>query len=268
MFDKWYTLFKMSTKRVLITGGSEGIGLAFAKRFAKENAELILVAKNPIKLEEAKKELSSLAYNRITTIAIDLSEKDAPLNLYNQLSDKNIDILINNAGFSVVGESVEIPIDKDEDMLMVNAVNAMSLTKLFLKDMIKKGEGVIINVASLGAFTPGPYIASYYASKSFMLNYTKAINAEINNSHIHIYCLCPGPINTNFHAKANDSLPKHSMSAEACVEYMMKYMHSRKVVIIPGLINKLSLLFPESIRMWFIKRKKTKTINQRKTRKV
>ena len=128
--------------------------------------------------------------------------------------------------------------------------------------MQQRGEGIIINVASLGAFTPGPYIASYYASKSFVLNYTKAISEEVNNKAIHIYCLCPGPTRTNFHLKANDNIPKHSLSSEQCVEYMMKYLYSNKVVIIPGIINKLTSLVPESIRIWYIKRQKNKAINR------
>ena len=251
-------------KRVLITGGSEGIGLAFAKRFAKDDAELILVAKNPIKLEEAKKSLYHETHNRITTIAIDLSQKGAASELYNELNGEQIDVFINNAAFGSVNESWEIPINVDEEMIMLNVVNMMSLTKLFLKDMLQRGDGIIINVASLGAFTPGPYIASYYASKSFVLNYTKAIAEEVNNNSIHIYCLCPGPTRTNFHIKASDNLPKHSLSSEQCVEYMMKYLYSNKVVIVPGFINKLSSLVPQSIRMWYIKRQKNKALNRLK----
>ena len=112
-------------KRVLITGGSEGIGLAFAKRFAKEDAELILVAKNPIKLEEAKKSLYSETHNRIKTIVLDLSQKGAALELYNRLNDEQVDVLINNAGFGSVSESWEIPINVDEEMIMLNVVNMM-----------------------------------------------------------------------------------------------------------------------------------------------
>ena len=252
------------SKRVLITGGSEGIGFAFAKRFVEEDAELILVAKNPIKLEEAKQSLATNAIRKIKTIPIDLSKRGAALELYEKLEDKKIDVFINNAGFGSVGESWNIAINVDEEMMMVNTVTAMSLTKLFLKDMLERNEGIIINVASLGAFTPGPYTASYYASKSFLLNYTKAVAKEIENTQVRIYCLCPGPIRTNFHAKASDAMPKHSLSREECVDYMMKYLHSRKVVIIPGILNKLSNLIPMSLRIWYIKRQKNKAINNRK----
>ena len=251
---------KQKKKTILITGGSEGIGAQFAEAFSKEGHNLILVARNYIKLNEVKVRLENQYHNRIRIISFDLSKEGSAQKLYDEINEIKIDILINNAGFGMVGESWKQSIEKDERMVQLNISSMMSLMKLILKDMIERDEGIIVNVGSLGGFQPGPYIATYYATKSFVLQYTKAVAKEIKNTSVRIHCLAPGPVRTSFHTKANDYISRFSISTERCVKYTLDYLGTRKVVLIPGFIMRLSLFLPEGIRMYFIEKQKKKAL--------
>lgn len=243
-------------KTVLITGGSEGIGKAFAEYFAREGYELILVAKNPLKLSDTKAELEKKYNQKIEIIAEDLSVKGSVSDLYQKLNGKKIDILINNAGLGYTGKSWEIPIDQEENMTMVNVTAMMSLCKYVLRDLVKRREGLIINVASTGAFQPGPYIAGYYASKSFVLQYTEAIHEEAKGFGVQACALCPGPTDTAFYQKSGGKMSFFHMSPEKVVRYCMK--HTNRKIIIPGFTNRLIRWIPVPVRVFFLKHMKKK----------
>lgn len=245
-------VLKVMHMRVLITGGSEGIGYAFARYYASKHAEVIITAKREDLLKKAAAGLKQEYDCSVSYIVCDLSVKDSALHIYRQVRD--IDILINNAGFGFQGKSWDIPLDKEEDMILVNCMAVMDLTKLYVKDMIRKGKGRIINVCSTGAFQPGPYIAGYYASKSFVLSYTRAVREEVREYGIHVSALCPGPVDTAFYDKSGGHMSMYHMNPDQVVKYAVK--HQNQAVIIPGIGNKLMRIIPVSLRMKCLKHMK------------
>lgn len=244
----------MST--VLITGGSEGIGKAFACYFAEKEYDLILVARNMPRLIDVKADLENRYHTNVRLIPEDLSEKNAAADLYGKLQGKEIDVFINNAGFGATGKSWEIPVEQEEDMIAVNVTAMMSLCKYILRDQLMRGKGLIINVSSTGAFQPGPYIAGYYASKAFVLSYTRAVHEEVKDSGVQVCALCPGPTDTAFYQKSGGKMSRFHMTPEKVVRYCMK--HTGRTVIIPGLINRMMRLVPVRIRIFFLKHMKKK----------
>lgn len=245
--------------RVLITGGSEGIGFAFAKYYASYGCELYLVARNQMKLLDTKNELENEYHVHVHIISCDLSQKGSAKTLFEKVEDKEIDIVINNAGCGYTERSWRIDIDKEEDMVMVNDVALMSLTKLFMNQMKKRHDGIILNVSSTGSFQPGPFIAGYYASKSFVTSYTQAVYEEMKPYGVNVYCLCPGPVYTSFYDKGGSRNPRHAMDVDKVVKYTIKHM-KRKCLIIPGLSNRLVRIVPTKLRMLFIRSSKQKSL--------
>lgn len=247
---------------VLITGGSEGIGFELAKLFVKDGNNVTICARNPVKLQDAKNELTTFnELSHVDCMAIDLSKPGASEELYQKMKKKEIDVLVNNAGCGYVGKSWHIDIEKEEQMVIVNDIACMSLTKLFLKDMCYNHEGTILNVSSTGAFQPGPYIAGYYASKSFVYSYTKAVHEEAKAYGVHVSILCPGPVDTDFYHKSGGKKPRGAMSAEKVAKYAYKNMF-HKNVIIPGFLNRIVRILPVSLRMKFIKKQKFNQITK------
>lgn len=175
----------------LITGASSGLGRDFALNLSKMGYDLILVSKDKNKLNKVKKEITGV---NVEVIDCDLSNIDNVMKLYNDTKDKNIDLLINNAGFGDIGPFRKTDLDKELNMINTNVSAVHILTKLFLTDFIKKDSGHILNVASSAAFQPGPLMATYYSTKSYVYHLTLAIYEELRrmNSNVKISCLCPG----------------------------------------------------------------------------
>jgi hypothetical protein len=224
--------------KALITGASSGIGADMARVLSDMGVDLILVARRKTRLSKLKSELKT----DVEIIPTDISSTFNCMDLYNQVKDKNIDILINNAGFGVFGEFTETSMDKELDLIDTNIKGVHILTKLFLNDFTKMNRGYILNVASSAAFMAGPLMASYYASKAYVLRLSEAIYEELRQikSNVGISVLCPGPVDTEFNkvAKVNFSL-KH-MDSRIVAEYAIKKMFQKKLVIIPGLSMKLA----------------------------
>lgn len=246
--------------KVLVTGGTEGIGLAFAKYYAAREAELYLVARNMLKLIDTKKLLEDTYHTKVNIYAIDLSIEGASKKLYESLKDKNIDVVMNNAGIGYTQCSWKIDIEKEEKMVMLNCVALLSLSKLFVRDMLQRKNGCIINISSTGCFQPGPYIAGYYASKAFVTSYTKALYEEVRQYGIKVYCVAPGPVYTNFYEKSGVKAPKHAMHVDQVVDYTIHHMHD-KCMIIPGFWNRMALFVPEKLRIYFVKKSKQKKLS-------
>ncbi|MDD5934466.1 MAG: SDR family oxidoreductase [Clostridiales bacterium] len=239
---------------VLITGASSGIGYELAKEYARHGNSLIITATNQSRLDLVKQELEDKYPVQVIAVAEDLSQKGAATQFYRKIKERNLTVseLINNAGFGCVGEFVDIPLSFEESMMMVNMVNLVGLTKLFLSDMKDAGSGKILNVASTGAFQPGPWIASYYATKSFVFNFSEAIRMEYKKYGIQISTLCPGATKTNFTKRAGKSQMKHAMEAEKVAKIAYNQFHRNKNVIIPGIWNRLGQIPPRKIRSLFI----------------
>lgn len=222
----------------LITGASSGIGRDFARELACRGFDLILVARHKESLEELKKTLPVC----VTTIALDLSQPENCFDLYRQVQETPIDILINNAGFGLFGEFIDSDLDTELNMISLNVTAVHILTKLFLRDFVKRDHGFLLNVASSAAFpNGGPLMATYYASKSYVYKLTGAIYEELRrrNSKVSISVLCPGPVRTEFNERANVEFAVRSMSSQRVAHEAVNQMLKKKRVIVPGVTAKL-----------------------------
>lgn len=242
---------------VLVTGASSGIGYEFTKRFILEGYPIIMVSSNNEKLSHACQELKvkyGLKPDRIIKIVQDLSKSGAAEELYHKVQalDINVGILINNAGIGYAGEFIRSESKQQEELMMLNMNNLVLLTHCFAKDMAKNKSGKILNVASNGAFQPGPYIGTYYASKSFVLNFSQALRIELKKYGITVSTLCPGATISDFARRAGKQQLKLSMSAEKVVDVGFRGLMKGKKIILPGIHNKAALLVPKRIRSLMI----------------
>ena len=247
-------------KTALITGASFGIGYELAKIFANEKYDLVLVARNRERLNEIESELKRYNNIRIKTMVKDLANPSSPQEIFDELKYDQIevDVLINNAGFGLLGSFTELSLKEQLDMIQVNITSLVHLTGLILPTMINLGKGKIMNVASTAAFQPGPNMAVYYATKSFVLSFSKALYRELKDKNITVTALCPGPTKTEFQKRArmeNINLERSKlmpyMSAEKVAIAGYKGLMKGKKVVIPGLLNKIGTklvkIFPESL---------------------
>lgn len=216
--------------KALITGASSGMGLDMAKYLSELGYDLFVVSKNKEKLDKIYKD-----YKNVTTIGMDLTKKNNCIKLYDILKDERIDILINNAGFGDAGNFSETSLDKELEMIDLNIRAYHILTKLFLKDFIKRDYGRILNVASIAGFMPGPYMATYYATKSYIVNLSLAIYEELkkDKSNVKISVFCPGPVKTNFDNVANVKFNIMQISSKYASKYAIDNMFLDKLIIIP-----------------------------------
>lgn len=218
--------------KALITGASSGLGADFARLLSKQGYDLILVARRKDKLKQLKEELNT----NVDIICTDLSSSFNCSRLYNKLKNEDIDVLINNAGFGVFGSFETIKLEKELDLIDINIKAVHILTKLFLVDFKKKDKGYILNVASSAAFQPGPLMATYYASKSYVYNLTCALYEELRraDSDVKVSVLCPGPVNTEFNSVAGVEFGMKSLESYYVAKYALDKMFKNKLVIIPG----------------------------------
>lgn len=231
--------------KALITGGSSGIGRDIARELAKIKYDLIIVGRNEERLNSLKNELEENYKINAKTYSLDLSNKENAYKLFEQ--EKDIDLLVNNAGFGLYGEFVKTDLSKEVNMIETNITAMHILMKLYLQEMIKKDKGQILNVASIAGFMPGPLMATYYASKNYVLALSRAVHKELkkSKSNVKISVLCPGPVNTNFNNVANVSFKIDGLSSEYVAKYTVKKLLKRKFLIIPGNIIKLARAFSE-----------------------
>ncbi len=218
--------------KALITGASSGIGLEMAKYLDQLDYQLILVARDKERLEALGNELK----HKPKIIVMDLLQESNVKSLYVLTKNEEIDLLVNNAGFGDFGYFNETDLNKELEMIDLNIKTVHILTKMFLREMTKKNKGYILNVASSAAFQPGPLMATYYSTKAYVLRLTEAISYELKKqkSDVHISCLCPGPVDTNFNKVAGVSFAVRPLSADAVAKYALDQMFKKKLVIIPG----------------------------------
>ncbi|QST00521.1 SDR family oxidoreductase [Pontibacillus sp. ALD_SL1] len=232
----------------LITGASSGLGYEFAKLYAANGYNLIITARNEEKLQKLKDELNHI---EVTIIPKDLSQPEASKELYQYVVDKDLQVsaLVNNAGFGLNGYFDELSLQEQQDMLQVNITALTELTHYFLPSLKKAAnQGLsagILNVASTAAFQPGPKMAVYYASKSYVLSFSEAMAEELKDSNVHVTTLCPGATETNFFktAKAeNSKLTSSTMSPQMVAKAGFEGYMKKQRVIVPGRINRVSAL--------------------------
>lgn len=211
--------------------------------------DIIAVGRDGNKLNELKNELKT----KVEIIAVDLSNIDSCKKLYETVQYKNVEVLINNAGFGDFGNFTNTNLEKEINMINTNVIAMHILTKLFLKDMVKRDRGYILNVASIAGFMPGPLMATYYSTKAYIVRLTQSIYTELRKkkSHVVISALCPGPVATNFNKVANVKFSLKSMSSEYVADYGIRKMFKKKLIIIPGtkikMARVLAKIFPEKI---------------------
>lgn len=223
----------------LITGASSGIGLELAEVFAKNGYNLVLTARNGAKLHEIAQKLKPVP---VQVIAQDLTVLGAAEAIFQQAPE--IDVLVNNAGFSLFGKFGDVPLAEELNIMQLNMTAPVALTRLYLPGMIAAKRGKILNVASTAAFQPGPLMAIYYATKSFLLLWSEAIGNELAGTGVTVTALCPGPTTTGFQERAkmeNSGLVKRTkpMDARPVAEAGYRGLMAGKPVVIPGLRNKL-----------------------------
>ncbi|MDZ8107388.1 MAG: SDR family oxidoreductase [Nostoc sp. DedQUE12a] len=237
---------KQSKKTALITGAASGIGYQLACLFAADDYNLVLVDKNELKLGEIADKFESKFGNFVKAIVKDLSISTSPAEIFTELqqADIKVDVLVNNAGFGTYGLFHETSLTAELEMLQVNLVCLTHLTKLFLKDMVKQGEGKILNVSSAAAFQPGPLMAVYFATKAYILSFSEAIANELEGTGVTVTVLCPGSTESAFHQRTGmaDSKMlkgKRMMDAETVAKIGYCGLMKGKTIVIPGFINKL-----------------------------
>lgn len=227
--------------KALITGASSGIGLDIARYLATMKYELILVARDKEKLEKIQESLPT----KVTIIVADLSNEQKVKELYVLTKNEKIDILINNAGFGSFGYFTETDINKELEMIDTNIKAVHLLTKFFVKDMEKNNFGYILNVASSAAFQPGPLMATYYATKSYVYQLSAALYYEQKKkkTNVHVSVLCPGPVDTNFNNVAGVKFGVKPLKSTYVAKYAIDKMFKNKMLIIPGFTMKCAKFF-------------------------
>ena len=222
--------------KALITGASSGIGRDMAKELSKKGYDLILVARDLEKINEVKQELNT----NIEIECMDISNAENCKKLHEKYKD--IDILINNAGFGDCGDFTKTNLEKEISMINTNIVAYHILTKLYLQDMKQKDSGKILNVASVAGFMPGPLMATYYATKNYVVRLSEAIREELRKtkSKVQISILCPGPVDTNFNKVADVQFALKGLSSEYVAKYAIQKLLKGKFYIVPGWKIKLA----------------------------
>jgi hypothetical protein len=248
----------------VVTGASSGIGLEFAKILARHGYNLVLVARDEVRLNEIAGELGKENNVTVKVVVRDLSNQAAPTEIYDLLRNESVsvDVLVNCAGTATLGPFAQADLTSQMKMIQLNVLATTSLTHLFLKDMLNKGRGKILNVASTAAFQPGPLMAVYYATKAYVLLFSEAIANEVSGSGVSVTALCPGPTITAFQVKTGTDQTRlfHSrildiLPAETVAKIGYSGLMSNKTVVIPGLKNKIVVFLVRLMpRQWITKR--------------
>lgn len=243
----------------LVTGASSGIGRDIARKLAKRKYNIIAVARGKEALENLKKELEEEYKINVDVRAMDLIDREGCKKLHNEVKEKygTIDILVNDAGFGTCGKFTETDLDKELGMIDTNIVALHILTKLFLQDMVKADKGHILNVASIAGFMPGPLMATYYSTKSYVVRLTQSIRHELfkQKSKVKISALCPGPVATNFNKVADVKFNLAEEDSEYVAKYAVRLMFRNRTLIFPNFFIWLGRVFakllPDQISAFF-----------------
>ncbi|MCY6959313.1 SDR family NAD(P)-dependent oxidoreductase [Clostridium brassicae] len=255
-------------KNVLITGASSGIGYELAKVFAKNNYNLILVARRLSRLEKLKEILCKKHAIKVNIIGLDLTKPNAVEEVFEQIKNWNIniDILVNNAGVGTCGFFNETDLKKDLDTIELNISTLTKCTKYVVNNMFKKRNGKILNVASTGAYQPGPLISVYYATKAYVVSFSEALYNELKPHNITVSVLCPGTTSTEFSQNAGKGTLKNAMSAKKVAEIAYEGLMKNKRIIIPGTLNKflvfMSKIIPRSLLANIVRKIQSKAMKE------
>jgi short-subunit dehydrogenase len=224
----------------LITGASAGLGLEFARQLSKRGRKLVLVARRQDRLDALAAELGNAR-----TVALDLSDAGSTAALMANVAaaGEHIETLINNAGFGLRGRFVELDAARQRQMIDLNVTSLTELCRAVAPGMVEHGSGAILNVASTAAFQPGPNMAVYFATKSYVLSFSEALHEELKPHGIRVTALCPGPTKTEFGEVAgfgeNSAFDRMAADAASVVSAGLKGMDRNRALVVPGLLNKV-----------------------------
>jgi uncharacterized protein len=233
-------------KSALITGATAGIGSEFADIFAANGYALALVARNQGRLDARARELEKRYRVPVKALAHNLSDPAAPAKIFDQLGDESfpVSVLVNNAAFGVFGGFAETDLEQEMQLLQVNMGAVVQLTKLFLKRMLQRREGRILNVASTASFQPGPWMSLYSASKAFVYSFSCALSVELRGTGVSVTALCPGGTATEFRQRAG-MVEKgglfHQMSARRVAQIGYRAMLKGRPIVVAGWKNRLMI---------------------------
>lgn len=224
--------------KALITGASSGIGKEMAHVLAQQGWELILVARRTALLEELAQSLPTSC----RVITADLGDPAACRRLYEQTCGEQVDMLINNAGFGLYGDFLSTDLEREEAMIDLNIKAVHILTKLFVRDFVKRNSGYILNVASIAGFAPGPLMAAYYATKAYVVRLSLALREELRRrgSNVVVSVLCPGPVDTEFNGVAGVRFNLPGSDSRTVARYAIEKTLQNKPLIFPGSLMKLA----------------------------
>ena len=240
---------KNKIKTALVTGAASGLGFELAILLAKDTYELILIDQDKERLEQSKADILKAYDTKITLLIKDLSQTNIAQDIYNDVRNTSIDVIINNAGFGLFGTFSNTDWERESQMLHLHILTTTYLIKLILPDMVERGSGKILNLSSLAAFQPGPLMAIYYASKAYILSFSQAIANELKGTGVTVTVLCPGPTKTSFQNTVSKECTENKISFNmACPKqvaaYGYKAMQNGKVVAVPGVFNKFLSVLP------------------------
>ena len=233
----------LRNKTALVTGASSGLGLDFARQLAAIGCHLVLVARRRDRLEALASELRAAHGIDVLVVDMDLTERDAAQRLYDTVHARGVqvDVLVNNAGYGVHGEFITIPWERERDMLELDIVTLVHLTKLFVKDMVARDFGYVLQVSSIGAYQPSPTYASYAAAKAFVLSFGEALAYELRNTNVRCTVLSPGVTATEFLQVSGQAPTRYQrmmmMTSEAVVRRGLWAMLRGRASVIPGFFN-------------------------------
>ena len=228
-------------KVALVTGASAGLGVEFARQLSKRGHRLVLAARRKERLDELARELGNAR-----AVAVDLSKANAAAKLMADIGEEGetVDLLVNNAGFGLIGRFAELDARRERQMIDLNVGALTDLCRAVAPAMIERKSGAILNVASTAAFQPGPKMAVYFATKSFVLSLSEALHEELKPHGVHVTCLCPGPTRTEFGELAgfggNSLFDRVAMDSPEVVTAGLNGLDKNKAVVVPGLINKVT----------------------------
>jgi hypothetical protein len=232
-------------RRALVTGASSGLGADFARVLAERGCALVLVARREDRLKQLAEEIAGRHGVDVRVVAASLSEPDAPRTLHEGLAAEGleVDVLVNNAGFGVFGPFLSIPWEREREMLELDVVAVVHLTKLFAADMVRRGRGWILQVASIGAYQPTPTYATYSAAKAFVLSFGEALAFELRGSGVSVTVVSPGVTATEFLAVSGQQPTLYQrlamMQSDDVARAGVRAMLRGKPSTVPGLVNKL-----------------------------
>jgi uncharacterized protein len=229
----------------LITGASSGIGLHLAHVFARNGHNLVVVSPIPSEIAEVANQIQTQFGVSVRALPIDLTSREKNPSAFAEVAD-DVRILCNNAGLGLRGRFEEVPLEDHLHILRVNVEAVLRLTAFFLPKFIARGSGRILNTASIAGFEPGPLMASYHASKAYVLSLTESLATENQKTGVTFTALCPGPVDTDFFAKAG--MPEaiafqkgNLMAPQEVAEAAYEGLMAGKRTVIPGALNKVNI---------------------------